>query len=532
MEYHRIIISADEAIKNNNIPQAVDLLKDALKENPLSVEASYKLGLLNFKLGDLEKSITYLKKTISLNPKFASAYSSLGVIYFRLKNKNLALENYLKSIELDPKNFLTNYNLGNYFLFYDDLENSEKYFLKSIDLQPKNFYPYNNLFQIYDRSNNLKKLDQIIKKILNSFDRTSDVLFLEGIYEFRKKNYKKTIKIFEDLNFDENKTQRNTLKANILAKSYDYIGEYSKAFKYFTIANNIMEQSTKDKFDKKKYIDLVKTKLNFFSNNSFKINTNIEIYDQHIDPVFLIGFPRSGTTLLDTILRSHKSINVIEEKSLVDDLIKDFNKIINNNFSNLNLITNDKIKELRNSYFNKREVLCGFEKKIVYVDKMPLNIIYVAELNKIFPKAKFILALRNPYDVVLSCFMQPFIPNDAMSNFYNLKDSTDLYDLIMELWKKYNQILTLNTHTVKYESVVNYFDDTIKELINFLNIEWSNELKNFYLTAQKRGIIHTPSYDQVNQPLYKQSILKWKNYSGQFLETKAKLSKWAEIFKY
>jgi tetratricopeptide (TPR) repeat protein len=252
MEFNRILIAANEAIKNNNITLAADLLQDALKENPLSLEANYKLGLLKFNLGDLEKSITYLKKTISLNPKFAPAYSNLGVIYFRLKNKNLALENYLKSIELNPKNFLTNYNLGNYFLFYDDLENSERYFLKSIDLQPKNFYPYNNLFQIYDRSNDLKKLDQIIKKILSSFERTSDVLFLEGIYEFRKKNYKKTIKIFEDLNFDENKIQRNTLKTNILAKSYDYIGQYSKAFKYFSIANDIMEKSTKNKFDKKK----------------------------------------------------------------------------------------------------------------------------------------------------------------------------------------------------------------------------------------------------------------------------------------
>ena len=128
MEYNRILISANEAIKNKNIPLAVDLLQDALKENPLSLEANYKLGLLQFNLGDLEKSITYLKKTISLNPKFAPAYSNLGVIYFRLKNKDLALENYLKSIELDSKNFLTNYNLGNYFLFYDDLENSERYF--------------------------------------------------------------------------------------------------------------------------------------------------------------------------------------------------------------------------------------------------------------------------------------------------------------------------------------------------------------------------------------------------------------------
>ena len=73
-----------------------------------------------------------------------------------------------------------------------------------------------------------------------------------------------------------------------------------------------------------------------------------------------------------------------------------------------------------------------------------MNIIYTAELNKIFPKAKFIFALRNPYDAVLSCFMQPFLPNDAMSNFYNLKDASNFYDLIMNLWDKYQQNLNLN----------------------------------------------------------------------------------------
>ena len=85
-----------------------------------------------------------------------------------------------------------------------------------------------------------------------------------------------------------------------------------------------------DKFDKNKYVDLVKKKLNFFSNNLFKPSVNTEIYDEYIDPVFLIGFPRSGTTLLDTILRSHKSINVIEEQSLVDNLINDLTQFLNN----------------------------------------------------------------------------------------------------------------------------------------------------------------------------------------------------------
>ena len=226
------------------------------------------------------------------------------------------------------------------------------------------------------------------------------------------------------------------------------------------------------------------------------------------------------------------SIEVIEEELLVLNLIEKLNNYIHNDLLNLNTINRTEIKKLRDFYFNERELLVGYKKKIIYIDKLPLNIIYLAELNKIFPNAKFIFALRNPHDVILSCFMQPFLPNDAMSNFYNLKDACEFYDLVMRLWENYTQILNINIHEVKYEDVVNNFDYTIKKLLKFLGTNWIEEVKNFHLTASNRGIINTPSYNQVNSPIYNKSINRWKNYRDKFSQFDLKLQNWTKKFKY
>ncbi len=532
MEFSNLVNMANAAVNSNKIQEAIKLFDDALKLNPTSFEVCSKLGLLSFQVGDLENSINYFKRTLLLDPKSSLGYSNLGLIYTKLNNQNLALENYLKAHEIDPKNFIVNYNLANHFFSNNDDKNAEKYYQISIELNPKHFYPYNNLFQLYDRSNNLEKLEEIFSNIIKLFGRSPQVQFLEGTLQFKKKNYNKAIEIFKSLEFDKKDYQKSVLITNILAKSYDHIGSYSEAYKYYSLSNEITENTFKNTFDKHKFNDRVSKRLNSLNDVGRALFIDNEVHDERIDPVFLIGFPRSGTTLLDTILRTHKSIEVIEEKLLVDDLIDQLENITKNNLQNLISINTNTIKELRDLYFKKREALVGSKNNSLIIDKLPLNIIYTAELKKIFPKAKFIFALRNPYDAVLSCFMQPFLPNDAMSNFYNLKDASHFYDLIMNLWDKYQQNLNLNLQIIKYEDVVNDFDNSIKKLLKFLNVEWKNDLRFFYLSASKRGIINTPSYNQVNKPLYKESIFRWKNYSDKFSNIDIKLDKWVKKFNY
>ena len=225
-------------------------------------------------------------------------------------------------------------------------------------------------------------------------------------------------------------------------------------------------------------------------------------------------------------------VEVLEEKPIVDIFISSLEKKTNNDLHNLENIDDNSIKNLRKIYFDNRDKYINFDPEKIYIDKMPLNLIHVGEIVRIFPNAKFIFAIRNPYDVILSCFMQQFSPNNAMANLTNLDDATNLYDLVMNLWLKYNEIFTLNVQTVKYENVVGNFDGSIKKLLNFLELEWNDKVKEFYKTAEKRGIINTPSYNQVNMPLYNKSINRWKNYENKFLSNKNILDKWVKKFKY
>jgi tetratricopeptide (TPR) repeat protein len=532
MDLKELIDLSDKALASNNLKEANNFLEKAIKINPNIFQLYHKLGLINNSLGNFKDSIEYFKKVTLINPNFSAAFCNLGIVYAKLDNKDLAIKNYLKATEIDPKNFKAYYNLGNFYLSNNDLNNAEKYYNLSISIIPNNIYPYNNLFQIYDRSNNLKKLDEILQKAKNIFSLNPIIEFFIGISEYRKNNYQKVIKIFEKIKLNKNDVPKNVLKANILAKCYDHIGMYDKAFKFFEISNKILIDAYKQNTDKKKYTDTIEKRAKFFSSTNLKIWKNYNYKEKNSDPVFLIGFPRSGTTLLDTILRTHSSIEVLEEKPMIDKLINEMELIINGDLSKLDNIEEHKIKKLRLSYFENRKFFLSTQKNKIYIDKLPLNIIHVGEINRIFPNSKYILSLRNPYDSVLSCFMQPFVPNNAMSNFSNLYDATHLYDQVMQLWTKYEKVLNLQVHTIKYEDIVNNFDFTIKNLLKFLQLDWNNDLKEFYKTAEKRGIINTPSYNQINKPLYSRSIQRWKNYEDKFSETKKILDKWVVKFNY
>ena len=188
---------------------------------------------------------------------------------------------------------------------------------------------------------------------------------------------------------------------------------------------------------------------------------------------------------------------------------------------------------LRDVYFNELKMhLDQDDAGKLIVDKFPLNIVDIGIIHRVFPDAKFILALRHPCDCVLSCFMQTFKLNDAMANFLSLDQSARLYAAVMELWSIYRQKLNLNVHVLKYEDLVEDFDGTCKSLISFLGLEWDDNLRNYQKTALDRSSIKTPSYNQVTQPLYKQASGRWINYRKQMQPVLPVLRPWIEAFGY
>lgn len=524
-------LASIKAQKNNYLDSKFYMEK-ALSVNPNLPELNNNLGLIYLNLNETEKSISFFKKAIELNRNYILAYTNLGMAYVSLKKVLDAKQSYLKAIEIDPNNLLANYNLANLFKRLGDHENSETYYKKSIEINPNHLPSYNNIMDLYDKSNQNKKLDKLITTAEKIFKNHQVINSFKAKLLYKKKQYEEVVSLLENMNFLPEQIIQKQASYEVLAKSYDKIGNYEKAFKLFQMLNEIMDQRKDQTVDKKIYLKTTKDRINFFDNPK-RLNWDLpKVPDDYQDPYFLIGFPRSGTTLLDTILRSHPSIEVLEEIPIINRFIDELYIKKNFTFNDLEKIKPELIKEMREYYFNQIKFYKKDSNKKITIDKMPLNIVHVGEIIRFFPNAKFILALRHPYDCVLSCFMQNFMLNHAMANFLDLNDSSKLYDLTMSLWKIYTKNFSINYQVIKYEDVISDFKKTIKDLLKFLNVSWSEDVSQFYKTAEKRGIISTPSYNQVNQPIYSNSMYRWKNYEREFVNSKHLLDNWVKEFNY
>jgi tetratricopeptide (TPR) repeat protein len=244
-------------------------------------------------------------------------------------------------------------------------------------------------------------------------------------------------------------------------------------------------------------------------------------------PVFLVGFPRSGTTLLDTLLMGHPAIHVLEEEPLLQKVGEALG-----DFARLPLLSDEETARLRALYFTELDAFDPGAKGKTVVDKLPLNMLGAPLIHRLFPDAKFIFAARHPCDVVLSCFMQYFEPNDAMANFLDLEGAARLYDLAMSFWTRATEILPLDVHVVRYEDVVADKAAALRSLVDFLDLPWDEALLDHQATAAARGLISTPSFAQVAQPIYTRARGRWERYREQMVRVLPVLAPWAERMDY
>jgi len=527
-----LFLKFSKAMKEKKYLEAKNLLEKILIIDPNIFEANHNLAILNLQIGDIDNSILYFEKSKKLNPKFPQLYFNLALAYDKKGEVDQAINNFKKVAELDSNNSLSLYNIGHLYVKKMDIDNAENYLQKSLELNPNFILAYHELFGLFDRSNQLEKYKDLLNKLKKTVNDKNIMNFYSAFYEYRKKNYQVTIEILKDLDLKEKYFHQIVTKHGILAKSYDKIKKFDEAYYQYKINNDLVNKYYGKDIEEKSFLKYVNNRIDFFKDfnlNSWNISKEKTEFS---DPIFLIGFPRSGTTLLDTILRTNKSVEVIEEKPIIKNFLINIEKKTNNDLSQLSNLDKEYIKKMQNFYFDERKKYQQNKNSKIIIDKMPLNIIHIGEILRFFPRAKFIFALRNPYDCVLSCFMQQFQLNPAMKNFLSINSSAILYDLVMQLWSIYRKTFSINYHFIKYEDTVLNFEKTTKDIYEFLDIIWSEETKNFYKTGKDRLDISTPSYDQVTSPLYSKSVNRWKNYEKEFEGVKKLLDKWVNEFGY
>jgi len=231
-------------------------------------------------------------------------------------------------------------------------------------------------------------------------------------------------------------------------------------------------------------------------------------------PDFLIGFPRSGTTLLEQVLGGHPKIQTLDEVPAVTAMANGFMAMMGDG-ADLETLSASQIQDLRDIYFAAVEERMRLVPGMRLLDKLPLNLIWAPLIWRVFPQAKFILALRHPMDCCLSCFMQPFSMNEAMSSFVTLEGAAQVYAAAMTLWRSTAASLPLAVHTVRYEDLVRDLPGQAADVLQFLELDWDPRVLTPGVAARNRTIISTPSYQQVERPIYSHAINRWRRYERQ-----------------
>jgi hypothetical protein len=244
-------------------------------------------------------------------------------------------------------------------------------------------------------------------------------------------------------------------------------------------------------------------------------------------PAFLVGFPRSGTTLLDTFLMGHPDTEVLEERHMLGAA-----ETVLGNVARLPDRSPEQLEQARRAYFAELDKYVDRNFSGLIVDKLPLNMLGLPVIHSLFPGAKIIFAQRHPCDCTLSGFMQSFTLNDAMACFLTIEGSAELYDAEMRMFTASREALPVSVHTLVYEQLVADPKVALKPLIGFLGLDWRPELLDHRATAKARGAIITPSYDQVVQPLSKAPSGRWRRYEAEMAPALPTLLPWADRLGY
>ncbi|HVE00619.1 MAG TPA: sulfotransferase [Sphingomicrobium sp.] len=245
------------------------------------------------------------------------------------------------------------------------------------------------------------------------------------------------------------------------------------------------------------------------------------------EPAFLVGFPRSGTTLLDTFLMGHSGICIAEEKPMLQAVSEQLGE-----YDRLAALDESELRNLRDRYFEAAAEHVPDLGDRLLIDKYPLGTIDIALIHRLFPKAKIIRTVRHPCDVILSCFMTRFQPTATLVSFYTLEDAAKLYDRVMNLWERSCMAMPLDVHTIKYEALVADPETEMRSLVAFLGLEWNAALIDHERAAEGRSFVGSASYAQVVEPLYDRSVGRWKRYAAQLAAVLPLLEPWSVKMGY
>lgn len=544
------------------------MVEAVLQRLPSDVRALYVAGSLWLEHGQLDRALARLETAVQLQPGNGEVLELLGSAYSAaeryaeaaaayqaarqagqynlglLNNLGLALKEvgavdeaiaaYREALQLAPDDADVYNNLAIALNRKHDYAGAIAAYRRAAELAPQDSNVWANLATLYEQTNQLDEAKQALGQGLTLSPGDARLLLISARCARRSGELDEAVRMLESQlpRGDLMPIIRRTMEFE-LGKAYDLQGDAARAYPHF-MAGNALTGSVWPalRAGADRFLQDLDQRL-AVSTPAWLKSLPASPAEERPSPVFLVSFPRSGTTLMDTMLDAHGGIQVLEEEPMVEGLTTRLREHPAGYPGNLAMLGPDEIRALRRDYWSDVDMLAGdAPRPELVLDKNPFYTIHAGFIQQLFPGTRFIFALRHPCDVVLSCFMQAFGNNGSLENFRDLETAALTYKRVMDLWSRYRDTLALKVHVLRYESLVQDPQGELRQLIEFLGLDWSESMQDHTHQARKRGRIYTPSYHQVVQPVYSSAVERWQRYRPYFGPALDILRPYVEDFGY
>jgi tetratricopeptide (TPR) repeat protein len=535
--------------EDSRLPARLDAVVRAVRTNDwpriyAEVDAALAIGVrhpLFYRLrgvrrqgdGKLEEAIADFEAALEFDPADAGSLNALGLCLARNGRTSEGLTRLDSAIAIDPQFASAHYNRGWTLLAMGEIADARAAFDQALVLDPRHAKALGNLASIAVRTGDAETARAYAKRALALEPRQIVALTALASAEAAQGDLASgERRLREAITAPRIEAHERAVAQGELGDVLDGLGRPGDAFEAYKASNaGFRALYARAWAGRETSLGQAGRLIESFQEASpalWRRNATVASPGGLAGHVFLVGFPRSGTTMLGQALAMHPDVVTLEEEAPLADAVEAFIKTPDG-VGRLSSLDPAGIEHFARLYHQRVRKVVGDAVGKVVVDKLPMNSLSLPLMVTLFPEAKILFLRRDPRDVVLSCFRRRFAINATTVEFLSLEGAASLYDAVMRLMDVYTRVLDLDLRTQSYETLVHDFDDETRAICDFIGLGWTPAMVNF---AGRAGEIATPSAAQLARGLSTEGVGQWRRYRDALAPIMPILTPWVERFGY
>lgn len=533
-----VVDQATGLLQRGQTAAAIALARESLDRG---IEAPLLLNLRAFWLESENRpaeALRDLNRAHELAPSDPMVLNALGLCLAKLSRLEEAADAFQQCARLAPEFAPAHYNCGWSLEELGELDRARDAFLAVVRLNPQSAEPLGRLATLAVRRGRWEEARTFAQKALALAPGHAPAAIALASVDFAAKDYRSARSRLAALVDAPGLTEQDRATVfGLLGDVLDAEKRYGEAFTAYAASNNVFKGAfarrvaASAEMAMDAYVGWLLESFERASMRPWPATAGANEDDGGpAGHVFVLGFPRSGTTLLEEVLACHPDVTTTGERDAFTGIVRDL-LARPDQLARLRDLPPGEIRRQRERYWRALEDFGVAVKGRILIDKQPFNTVRLPLIARLFPEARIVFCVRDPRDVVLSCFRRRFVLNAANAEFLTLEGTARLYDMVMRLAALYREKLPLSLHRIRNEDLVADFDRQLQGVCDFAGIGWVEAFRDFAHHSSRRDVA-TPSAVQILKGLDREGIGHWRNYAAEMAPVLPLLDAWAERLDY